>query len=217
YCELCLAGNGYVKSGQNQSKTDKTGHENEKNSRNRSLRQIHLNSNPVNPLTLKNPKQLHRKARTPESPHIVAPPTCHVEESEDSGTSDARSTLSYSTALLSPDHPLTHTTLVFVLILRRTVRMVVRVSPVMSPSVSAGMAKVAAMSDLAFRKRFRFFYDSSPSPTLPVRKRYRGADIARIARKEPKADKNRHENEKSTQEPGIYQQKSSKVNPGQLL
>nr|GFC75094.1 hypothetical protein [Tanacetum cinerariifolium] len=30
------------------------------------------------------------------------------------------------------------------------------------------------MSDLAFRKRFRSSYDSSPSPTLPVRKRYRG-------------------------------------------
>nr|GFA94058.1 hypothetical protein [Tanacetum cinerariifolium] len=33
---------------------------------------------------------------------------------------------------------------------------------------------VAAMPDSAFRKRFRSSYDSSPSPTLPVRKRYRG-------------------------------------------
>nr|GFB00901.1 hypothetical protein [Tanacetum cinerariifolium] len=30
------------------------------------------------------------------------------------------------------------------------------------------------MSDSAFRKRFRSSYDSSPSPALPVRKRYRG-------------------------------------------
>nr|GFC69122.1 hypothetical protein [Tanacetum cinerariifolium] len=34
--------------------------------------------------------------------------------------------------------------------------------------------KVAAMPDSAFRKRFRSSYDSSPSPTLLVRKRYRG-------------------------------------------
>nr|GEY12488.1 hypothetical protein [Tanacetum cinerariifolium] len=32
----------------------------------------------------------------------------------------------------------------------------------------------------------------------------RGADIARITRKEPKPDKNEHENGKSTQELGIY-------------
>nr|GEU56669.1 hypothetical protein [Tanacetum cinerariifolium] len=81
------------------------------------------------------------KARTPESPHIVALPTCHVEESKGSST---------------------------------TARMVVRVPPVMSPGLSAGIAEVAAMFDLAFRKRFRSSYDSSPSPTLSVRKRYRG-------------------------------------------
>nr|GEX20427.1 hypothetical protein [Tanacetum cinerariifolium] len=50
------------------------------------------------------------KVRTPESPHIVAPPTCHVEESEGFGTSGARSTSSDSIAPLSPNHPLTHTT-----------------------------------------------------------------------------------------------------------
>ncbi|GKB62314.1 hypothetical protein Tco_0918500 [Tanacetum coccineum] len=46
----------------------------------------------------------------------------------------------------------------------------------MSPSCSARIAEVAAMSDVAFRKRFRSPYESlpSPSPTLPVRKRYRG-------------------------------------------
>nr|GFB63032.1 hypothetical protein [Tanacetum cinerariifolium] len=51
--------------------------------------------------------------------------------------------------------------------------MAVRVPPVISHGLSAGMVEVAAMSDLVFRKRFRS-YDSSPSSTLPVRKRYRG-------------------------------------------
>nr|GFA88593.1 hypothetical protein [Tanacetum cinerariifolium] len=37
----------YDKSGQNQSKTDKTGHENEKSSRNQIRRQIHLKSNSI--------------------------------------------------------------------------------------------------------------------------------------------------------------------------
>nr|GEX36682.1 hypothetical protein [Tanacetum cinerariifolium] len=44
-------GNGYVKSGQNRNKTDKTGHGNEKSSRNQSQRRIHLKSKPVNPLS----------------------------------------------------------------------------------------------------------------------------------------------------------------------
>ncbi|GJV70515.1 hypothetical protein Tco_1490510 [Tanacetum coccineum] len=52
--------------------------------------------------------------------------------------------------------------------------MAVRVPPAMSFSLSARIAEVAAMSDSAFRKRFRSSYDSSPSPTLLVRKRYRG-------------------------------------------
>nr|GEZ95827.1 hypothetical protein [Tanacetum cinerariifolium] len=92
------------------------------------------------------------EARTPESPHIVAPPTCHDEESEGSGTSGAKSTSSDSTAPLSPDHPLTHTTPVLVPILHRTACMAVRVLSMMSPGLSAGIAEVAAMSDLAFRK-----------------------------------------------------------------
>ncbi|GKD64161.1 hypothetical protein Tco_1306269, partial [Tanacetum coccineum] len=91
------------------------------------------------------------ETETPESPHIVAPPACHDEESEGSGTSGARSTSSNSTAPLSPDHPLTHAT------------------PILVPSL-----QVEAMSDSAFRKRFRSSYDSSPSPTLLVWKRYRG-------------------------------------------
>nr|GEZ99029.1 hypothetical protein [Tanacetum cinerariifolium]GFA61667.1 hypothetical protein [Tanacetum cinerariifolium] len=86
------------------------------------------------------------ESRTPESPHMVAPPTCHVEESEGSGTFGARST---------------------------TTHMAVRVLHVISPGLSTGMVEVAAMSDSAFRKRFRSSYDSSPSPTLPVRKRCR--------------------------------------------
>nr|GEU96943.1 hypothetical protein [Tanacetum cinerariifolium] len=45
-------GTGYVKNRQKQSKTNKTGHENEKSSRNRSQRRIHLKYNPVNPLSL---------------------------------------------------------------------------------------------------------------------------------------------------------------------
>nr|GEW15407.1 hypothetical protein [Tanacetum cinerariifolium] len=114
------------------------------------------------------------EARTPESPHIVAPPTCHVEESESSGTSDARSTSLDSIAPLLPDHPLTHTTPALVPILRRTSCIVVHVPPAMSPGLSAGIAEVAAMSDSAFRKRFTSSYDSLPSPTLPVQKRYKG-------------------------------------------
>nr|GEZ56457.1 hypothetical protein [Tanacetum cinerariifolium] len=114
------------------------------------------------------------ESETHESSHIVAPPTCHVKESEGSGTSGARSMSLDSTAPLSPDHPLTHTTAILVPILRRTARMAVHVLPVMSHGLSAGIAEVVAMPDSAFRKKFRSSYDSSPSPTLPVRKRYRG-------------------------------------------
>nr|GFC00488.1 hypothetical protein [Tanacetum cinerariifolium] len=52
--------------------------------------------------------------------------------------------------------------------------MAMRVPPVMSPGLSAGMAEVAAMSDFTIRKRFRSSYDSLPSSTLPVWKRYIG-------------------------------------------
>nr|GEX02819.1 hypothetical protein [Tanacetum cinerariifolium] len=92
------------------------------------------------------------KARTPKSPHIVAPPTCHVEESKGSGTSGVRSTSSDSTTPLSPDHPLTHTTPALVPILRRTARMVMRVLPTMLPGFFISIAEVAAMSNLVFRK-----------------------------------------------------------------
>nr|GEZ46610.1 hypothetical protein [Tanacetum cinerariifolium] len=107
------------------------------------------------------------EAETPESPHTVAPPTCHVGESEGSGTSGARSTSSNSTMPLSLDHLLTHTTHVLVLSPRRIACMAVRVPPMMSPSLPVSIAEMAAMPDLAFRKRFRSSYDSLPSPTFP--------------------------------------------------
>ncbi|GKE57344.1 hypothetical protein Tco_1496529, partial [Tanacetum coccineum] len=59
---------------------------------------------------------------------------------------------------------------------KETARMDVRVPPAMSPSLSASIAEVANISDLAFCKRFRPSYESSPSsspPDLPSRKRYR--------------------------------------------
>nr|GEX25494.1 reverse transcriptase domain-containing protein [Tanacetum cinerariifolium] len=126
------------------------------------------------------------ETETPKSPHTVAsptslldstPPTCRVKESKGSDTSGARSTSSNSTAPLSPDHPLTHSTPTLVSILCKTARMVVRVLPVMSPGLSVSIAEVAAMSDSALCKRFRSSYESSPSsspPDLPLRKRYQG-------------------------------------------
>ncbi|GKD65772.1 hypothetical protein Tco_1307880 [Tanacetum coccineum] len=120
------------------------------------------------------------ETEAPESPHIVAlptllpdstPPTYRDVELEGSDTSGARSTSSDSTA------PLTHTTPTLVPVLRRTVRMAVRVPPVMSSGLSASMVEVAVVSDSAFRKRFRSSYESLPSmslPDLPSRKRYWG-------------------------------------------
>ncbi|GJZ56379.1 hypothetical protein Tco_0611572, partial [Tanacetum coccineum] len=100
------------------------------------------------------------KTETPESPHIVAsptslpdstPPTCRAEESEDYDTSGARSTSSDSTASLSPDHPLTHT------------------SPTLTPTRALFHHRMARMT------RYRSSYETPPpSPTLLVRKRYKG-------------------------------------------
>ncbi|GJZ10168.1 hypothetical protein Tco_0544927 [Tanacetum coccineum] len=98
------------------------------------------------------------KSETPKSPHTIAspiplpdstPPMRHAEDSADSDTSDVRSTPSDSTAPLSPDHPLTHASPTFFLILHRIALMV----------------------------RFRSSYESSPSsspPDLPLQKCYRG-------------------------------------------
>ncbi|GJU24064.1 hypothetical protein Tco_1162685 [Tanacetum coccineum] len=121
---------------------------------------------------------LMRPLASPTSLPDSTPPTCHVEESEVSDTSGARSTSSNSTAPLSPDHPLTHATPVLVQSLRRTACMAVRVLPVMSSSLSTSIEDVAAMSDSTFRKRFRSFYDSSPSsspPDLPSWKHSQGS------------------------------------------
>ncbi|GJY94302.1 hypothetical protein Tco_0510663 [Tanacetum coccineum] len=88
------------------------------------------------------------KTETPESPHTIAPPTTLPEG--------------------------TPPTLVFILC--RSARMAVYVPPEMSPGLSASMAEVEAMSDSAFRKRFRSFYESSPSLSpldLPSQKCYR--------------------------------------------
>ncbi|GKC06770.1 hypothetical protein Tco_0998380, partial [Tanacetum coccineum] len=121
---------------------------------------------------------------SPESPYIVAspisfpdstPPVGHIEESEGSGTSSVGSTPSNSTTPLSPDHPLTRDTPVLVPSLRRTARMAVRIQPVLSPGYSTRIAEATSMFDVAFHKRFRSSYESSPSlsPTLPVQKQYR--------------------------------------------
>ncbi|GKF71914.1 hypothetical protein Tco_0208028, partial [Tanacetum coccineum] len=69
------------------------------------------------------------------------------------------------------------TSFTLVSILRRTARMVVRVPHAMSLGLSASMAKVAAMSESAFCKRFRSSHESLSSlssPDLASRKRYWG-------------------------------------------
>ncbi|GJX89377.1 hypothetical protein Tco_0341391 [Tanacetum coccineum] len=128
------------------------------------------------------------ESETHESPHIVAsptllpdssPPACHAEELEDSDTSGARSMSSDSTAPLSPDHPHTPTsptpTPTRASFHRMTTRMTVRAQPVMSPGHSARVTEAMALLDSAFRKRYGSSYETpSPSPTLLVRKRYRG-------------------------------------------
>ncbi|GKG52970.1 hypothetical protein Tco_0550082, partial [Tanacetum coccineum] len=91
---------------------------------------------------------------SPTSLPDSTPPACHVEESEGSDTSGTGSTSSDSTTPLSPDHPLTHDTLVLVPSLRRTARMAVRVQPTMSPGCSVRIAEATAMFDVAFCKRF---------------------------------------------------------------
>ncbi|GJQ97187.1 hypothetical protein Tco_0008326 [Tanacetum coccineum] len=74
---------------------------------------------------------------------------------------------------IAPPIPLSESTPpVLVPILRRTARMAVRVPHAMSSGLSAGMAEVAAMSESAFRKRFRSSYESSPS--VSSWKSYRG-------------------------------------------
>ncbi|GKA49999.1 hypothetical protein Tco_0743072 [Tanacetum coccineum] len=140
------------------------------------------------------------KSETPKSPHTIAspiplpdstPPMRHAEDSADSDTSDVRSTPSDSTAPLSPDHPLTHASPTFFLILHRIARMVVRLPPMMSPGLYASIAKVPAMSS----------YKSSPSssPTdLPLRKRYQG--MSELVKDDDKEEEDEEEEDKEVEE-----------------
>ncbi|GJZ61112.1 hypothetical protein Tco_0617249 [Tanacetum coccineum] len=79
---------------------------------------------------------------------------------------------------IAPPIPLSESTPpILVPILYRTARMVVRIPHAMSSGLSASMAEVEAMSESAFRKKFRSSYESLPSvspPDLPSRKHYRG-------------------------------------------
>ncbi|GJW69867.1 hypothetical protein Tco_0126784 [Tanacetum coccineum] len=121
------------------------------------------------------------KTETPKLPHTVAsptslpdstPPTRHAEESEDSDTSGARPTSSDFTTPLSPDHLLTHTSPTLVPFLCRTARMAVRVLLAMSPSLSASIAEVAAMSDSSFQEKVdeSFDSDSKSEDAVPTAK-----------------------------------------------
>nr|GEX58013.1 hypothetical protein [Tanacetum cinerariifolium] len=102
---------------------------------------------------------------------VVEPSDTRIDSSHSSSFSD------FITPL-SPDHPLTRTsptpTPTRALFYHKIARMTVRVLPMMSPGLSANIAEAAAMSDLAFHKRFMSPYDSSPVSTLSVRKRYKG-------------------------------------------
>ncbi|GKE41784.1 hypothetical protein Tco_1469068 [Tanacetum coccineum] len=138
----------------------------------KAIRQAYLDGSDTESEPFKDPVETETLESLPDS----TPPIYHVE-SEGSDMSSVRSTSSDSTAPLLLDHPLTHTTPTLVLILRRTARMAVHVPPAMSSGLSASIAEVAAMSESAFRKRFRSSYKSSPSLSpldLPSRKRYRG-------------------------------------------
>ncbi|GKD43238.1 hypothetical protein Tco_1267883 [Tanacetum coccineum] len=105
------------------------------------------------------------------------------EEFEASEPSDTRTTSSYSSASsdsttpLSPDHPLTQTIPTQASFHHRTISIIVRAQPTMSPGYSARVAEAMTLSNLAFRKRYRSFYETpSPSPSLnlSVQKRYIG-------------------------------------------
>ncbi|GKB75322.1 hypothetical protein Tco_0942217, partial [Tanacetum coccineum] len=77
------------------------------------------------------------------------------------------SALSDSTTPLSPDHLLTHIlptpTPTCASFPYRTTHMTVRVQPAMSPGYSARVTKVMALSELAFRMRYRSSYESPSS------------------------------------------------------
>ncbi|GKF09637.1 hypothetical protein Tco_0043861, partial [Tanacetum coccineum] len=101
---------------------------------------------------------------------------------EPSGTrtdSSHSSASSNSTTPLSLDHPLTHgsptPTPTCALFYNRTARMTVRAQSLTSPGHSTRVTEAIALSDSAFHKGYRSSYETPlPSPTLLVRKRYRG-------------------------------------------
>ncbi|GJW70588.1 hypothetical protein Tco_0127505 [Tanacetum coccineum] len=104
----------------------------------------------------------------------LLPSDTRTDSSHSSASSD-------STTPLSPDHPLTHVsptpTPTRASFHHRTVRITVCVQPTMSPGHSARVTEAMAVSDSAFRKRYRSSYETpspSPSLTLQVRKRYKG-------------------------------------------
>nr|GFB83165.1 hypothetical protein [Tanacetum cinerariifolium] len=82
---------------------------------------------------------------------------------------------SYSTASLSPNHPLTHVlptpTPTRVSFHCKTARIAVRTQPTLSSGMSARIAKAAALSPSSFRKRYRSSYET-PSPSSPVRENH---------------------------------------------
>nr|GEY09520.1 hypothetical protein [Tanacetum cinerariifolium] len=63
------------------------------------------------------------------------------------------------------------------LIDEETARMAVRTQHTLSPGFSARLTEAMTLSLSSFRKRYRSSYEthtsSAPSPTLPIRKRYR--------------------------------------------
>ncbi|GJR70818.1 hypothetical protein Tco_0016883 [Tanacetum coccineum] len=104
----------------------------------------------------------------------VEPSGTRTDSSHSSASSD-------STTPLSPDHPLTHIlptpTPTRTSFHYRTARMTVCVQPAMSLGHSARVTEAMALSNSAFRKRYKSSYESpssSLSPVLPVRKRYQG-------------------------------------------
>ncbi|GJZ84859.1 hypothetical protein Tco_0650198, partial [Tanacetum coccineum] len=109
-----------------------------------------------------------------DDPYLIA-----IEPSDTRITTSHSIASSNSTTPLSPDHLLAQTSpaQTQVSYYRSTARMVVRTQPTLSPGMSARIAEVAALSLSLFCKRYRSSYETpspSSSPTLPIRKRYRG-------------------------------------------
>nr|GEU69099.1 hypothetical protein [Tanacetum cinerariifolium] len=147
----------------------------------------------VVPLPVPSSDDLHLivgQAYTPATVDMESEPEeapSEIEEFEAYEPSYTRITSSHSSyssdsiAPLSPDHPLTQTlpthTPTRISFHCKTARMAVRTQPTLSSGMSARIAEAAALSPFLFHKRYRSFYETpspSLSPTLPIRKRYRG-------------------------------------------